>query len=171
MLTPGIPSPSFQLPTAPKLPSSELRVVDWEEVAKRYLLAAESLIQAEPGHPDQALYMAGFALELALKRTIKKRDIPIQQHMGTMTHNLLHLLFFSQLYMEARQTVMLSGAIQNVGFLTGATPPGFTYWELFTHIYSKWYNEFRYSTGNTTYAEATDFVQAVKEMMAWILQA
>ena len=85
---------------------------------------------------------------------------------------MLQLLLFSQLYLDARNAALSPQAIASLGFLAGGVPAGYTYWELFTqHIYSKWYNEFRYSSGGTTYADAVDFLQSVKEMMAWVLSA
>lgn len=139
---------------------------DWQRIADDQLIAAETLINAASPCPNEALYLAGFALEVALKGKICLEGLSI----GAKTHNLADLLYRSQILRAARATPVSAAARANVPFLAtaGAT---YSYWQLFSYIYGKWDNQIRYNVGSNSVADSQEFVAAVKEMVAWIWTA
>jgi hypothetical protein len=158
----GVPS----LPASPKITEMSLLAVDdWKSIASAHVAAAETLLASDPPHPNEALYLAGFALEVALKGKICLEGLPI----GGLSHNLADLLYRAQIYRPAKVTQVPDISRAKVSFLAQA-PANFpyTYWQLFSYIYAKWDNQIRYSVGSTSTLDSQEFVAVVKEMVTWI---
>jgi HEPN domain-containing protein len=82
--------------------------IDFQEIAETRLLEAQALLDA--GFPDGAYYLAGYAVECALKACIAKRtrehDFPDKKLANDgHTHNLKELLRLAELNIELNTVI------------------------------------------------------------------
>jgi hypothetical protein len=152
-------------PIVPKNPltvrnPNTLPSTDWLAIAQSHLTAAKLLAGHATPQPHEAIYLAGFALEVALKGKGLVENIAVDP-----THDLEELLVRSQVLRKARTQAVPAAAITRLGF------PAPTYLDLFIFIKSQWHNELRYSVGTATPNAATEFATAVEEMVNWLWAA
>ena len=140
---------------------TDMPISGWQSIARSHLTSAEILANHMPPQPHEALYLAGFALEVALKGKTLQEGIAIEP-----THDLEELLVRSQILREAKRTTIPTSAETALGL-----PAGTTYWDLFDIVLSAWFNELRYSVGSATPRAAVDFVSTVKELEGWLWTA
>lgn len=76
--------------------------IDFQEIAEHRLRESKALLDA--GFPDGAYYLAGYAVECALKACIAKRthehDFPEKESIQYYSHDLEKLLGFAKLKSE-----------------------------------------------------------------------
>lgn len=81
--------------------------IDFQKIAELRLREAKALLTA--GFPDGAYYLAGYAVECALKACIAKRtrehDFPEKSANRYYTHDLEELLKLAKLEIEMEQTL------------------------------------------------------------------
>ena len=133
---------------------------EWLGIAQRHLAAAETLLAAAPAHPDEAVYFAGFALEVALKGKGAREGIAVEP-----VHDLEELLVRSQVLREAKAATIPPPVVARLGFSQA------TYWDLFKFAALNWDNELRYNVASVTPAMASDFVRAARELVDWLWKA
>lgn len=130
---------------------------DFQEIAEERLQDAEALLIA--GRWSGAYYVAGYAVECALKAVIAKRtvadDFPAKDAAKLYTHNLKELLLFAGLGTG-------NGAITTPGVSVRCT----TLWE----TVKQWKEIARYESKNQQQAE--ELVAAINDptdgVLAWI---
>jgi hypothetical protein len=128
-----------------------LKTGDWQRLTTSNLTAATALLN---------LYLAGFALETALKGKTYMEGIEPES-----TRDLKELLYASQVFRAAKATAVPYA----VSTRLGAVYP--TYLDLFGYLVNTWDNELRYSAAGSALANAREFVMAVEEMVGWIWTA
>jgi len=112
------------------------------------------------GLPDGAYYLAGYAVECALKACIARRtrehDFPEKGAGKYYSHDLEDLLGFARLKIELDQSVQ-------------ATPAMSANWT----IVQEWSEESRYEASKT-HQEATDLLNAIEDqkggLLPWLRQ-
>lgn len=139
----------------------DLPVAGWQAMAQSRLAAAAVLAAHAAPRPQEAVYLAGFALELALKGKGLQEGVAVDP-----IHDLEELLVRSQALRPARTTVVSPATATALGF-----SPGATYWQLFDLVRSQWHNEVRYGGGKTMPHEAKTFVAIVQELEGWLWSA
>jgi HEPN domain-containing protein len=119
------------------------------------LRLAESKALLAGGFADGAYYLAGYAVECALKACIAKRtrehDFPEKGSQKYYSHDLEELVRFAQLQVEFDQSLQ-------------ADPTLNTHWSLVQN----WSEESRYEI-NRTPKEATDLLSAIEDQKGGIL--
>jgi hypothetical protein len=136
-------------------------VASWRAMAQGHLEGATVLANHVDPRPHEALYMAGFALELALKGKGLQEGVAVEA-----IHDLEELLVRSQALRSARATTLPA---EKASALRLA--PGATYWHLFDFVRSNWINERRYSDTRVPTHVARGFIHAVKELEGWLWTA
>ena len=136
---------------------NDISVAEWRAIADSNLGAAHALLVPDPPFAHHALYLAGFAVEVALKGKCILQGIPLKKD-----HSLLDLLLRSQLLRPAQATTIPADVVDTD---LGGVPYG-TYFDLFRFLGSAWHNELRYSLASK--ANASEFVQGAREMVRWL---
>jgi len=125
---------------------------DFQQLAERRLQESKALLNA--GFPDGAYYLAGYAVECALKACIAKRtrerDFPEKESQGYYVHDLRKLVGF------ARLTVDLDRALQTDSVMDAN-------WT----IVMNWSEASRYL--KKTAQEAMDLIHAIEDQAGGIL--
>lgn len=127
---------------------------DFQRLATHRLNESKALLAA--GFPDGAYYLAGYAVECALKSCISKQtkehDFPEKGSGKYYSHDLEDLLGFAKLRTELDQALQ-------------ANPTMITNWT----IIKDWSEESRYEAGKTN-QEASDLLNAVEDPKGGLLQ-
>jgi hypothetical protein len=130
--------------------------VDFQELAEERLQDAEALLTG--GRWSGAYYMAGYAVECALKAVIAKRtvadDFPARNAAKLYTHNLKELLFYAGLG-TARGAITVPGVTAGVA----------SNWE----DVRDWSEQNRYQVSRTE-REAVTIVTAIRHPTEGVLQ-
>jgi HEPN domain-containing protein len=126
---------------------------DFQKLAEHRLLESKALLAA--GFPDGAYYLAGYAVECALKACIakqtKEHDFPEKGSGKYYSHDLEDLLGFAKLGTELDQ------ALQH-------NPTMITNWR----IIRNWSEESRYEAGKTN-QEVSDLLNAIEDTKGGLL--
>jgi hypothetical protein len=141
--------------------ASDLPIAGWQKIAQSALAAATVLANHSPPQPHEALYLAGFALEVALKGKGLQEGVAVDP-----IHDLEELLVRSQILRPAKGMIVAGNVAAKQGL-----PISATYWDLFDIIRSQWFNELRYSVGSVRPTVAADFVDIVRELEGWLWNA
>jgi len=133
---------------------------NWLALAQSNLQAATALATHTSPQPHEAVYLAGFALELALKGKGLLEGVGLPE-----IHALEELWVRSQLLRKSRTDPVPTATAGRWQFdpVIG--------WDVFMHVNSRWHNEQRYSVGTTTANDAREFVDAVSELVRWLWTA
>lgn len=131
---------------------------DFQKLAEHRLEESKALLAA--GFPDGAYYLAGYAIECALKACIakqtKEHDFPEKGSGKYYSHDLEDLLGFAKLKIELDQTLQ-------------ANPTMKTNWT----IVQTWSEESRYEAGKNA-QEASELLNAIEDqtggLLAWLRQ-
>lgn len=131
---------------------------DFQRLAELRLRESKEPLGA--GFPDGAYYLAGYAVECALKACIARRtqehDFPEKGAGKYYSHDLEDLLGFAKLQIELDQTLQT-----NPGMMANWT------------IVQTWSEESRYEANKTT-QEATDLLNAIEDqtggLLPWLRQ-
>jgi hypothetical protein len=131
---------------------------DFQRLAEVRLRESKALLAA--GLPDGAYYLAGYAVECALKACIARRtqehDFPEKGASKYYSHDLEDLLGFARLRVDLDQTLQ-------------GNPAMMANWT----IVQTWSEESRYEAGKTA-QEATDLLNAIEDqtggLLPWLLQ-
>ncbi|MFZ0301135.1 MAG: HEPN domain-containing protein [Terracidiphilus sp.] len=119
------------------------------------LRLAESKALLTDGFADGAYYLAGYAVECALKACIAKRtqehDFPEKGSHKYYSHDLEDLVAFAQLQVELSQAVQADAIMK-------------TDWT----VVQNWSEESRYEASRTT-QEATDLLSAIENQNGGVL--
>jgi len=140
---------------------SDLPIAGWQAIAQSHLAAATILASHTVPQPDEALYLAGFALEVTMKGKGLQEGVAVDP-----IHDLEELFVRSQVLRPARATRIPATSASALKLAADTT-----YWDLFDFVRSQWFNELRYSVGNTLPETAVNFVDTVKELEGWIWAA
>lgn len=141
--------------------ASSLNAAEWRQLTDGTMRSAKALLALTPPQAHDALYLAGFALETALKGKTLMEGIPPLE-----THDLTELMYCAQIYRKLKADPVPSAVNARIG--SGPYPK---YEDLFDFLVKNWDNEKRYSVTGTSISDATEFVTAVEEMVAWIWTA
>jgi HEPN domain-containing protein len=127
--------------------------IDFQEIAELRLRESKALLAA--GIPEGAYYLAGYAVECALKACIAKRtqehDFPDKDSRKWFIHDLEDLLGFARLKIELDSAMKLNPALK-------------TNWT----IVRNWSEESRYEKKKSV-QEATDLLKAIENQQAELL--
>ena len=131
--------------------------IDFQQLSELRLREAKALLNA--GFPDGEYYMAGYAVECALKACIAKRtrehDFPEKESQGYYVHDLRKLLGSARLSVELDQALQRDAAME-------------ANWTIVVN----WSEASRYLT--KTAQEATDLIHAIEDpaggILPWITQ-
>ena len=132
--------------------------IDFQQIAELRLLESKALLAA--GFSDGAYYLAGYAVECALKACIAKRtlehDFPEKGSGKYYSHDLEDLLGFARLKTDLDQALQASLAMR-------------TNWG----IVNNWSEESRYERGKS-HGEATGLLSAIEDqtggLLPWLRQ-
>jgi len=131
---------------------------DLQHLARTRLAEAKVLLATS--HPDGAYYLAGYAVECALKACIAKRtkrhDFPDKKTVdASFTHNLRDLIRVASLELDRLQQAKADAVFRN-------------YWD---HV-QRWSEQSRY--GKIDSASASKLLEAIGDrkhgVMAWLKQ-
>lgn len=130
----------------------------FQRIAELRLRESKALLEA--GCADGAYYLAGYAVECALKACLAKRtqehDFPEREARDYYSHNLERLLGFAKLKIDLEQAMLASSAMK-------------TSWA----ILQSWSEESRYEQGKTE-QEARDLLAAIEDrtggLLPWLRQ-
>ncbi len=131
---------------------------DFQRLSNLRLQESKALLAA--GFPEGAYYLAGYAVECALKACIAKKtqlhDFPVKGSHKFYSHDLEDLVGFAELQLE------LAGALS-------ANPPMDANWT----IVKDWSEEARYESGRTI-QDAMALVTAIEDqtggLLPWLRQ-
>jgi HEPN domain-containing protein len=132
--------------------------IDFQQIAELRLRESKALLA--DGFSDGAYYLAGYAVECALKACIAKRtqehDFPDRESRNYYSHDLEELLGFAKLRIELDQSMKANSAMK-------------TNWI----IVQDWSEESRYDK-NKTGQEATELLMAIEDqaggLLPWLRQ-
>jgi hypothetical protein len=132
--------------------------VDFQEIAELRLRESKALLAA--GHAEGAYYLAGYAVECALKACVAKRtqehDFPEKVSNKYYSHDLEDLVGFAKLKIDLEQALQANLAMK-------------TSWT----IVQNWSEESRYEKRKTP-QEATDLLAAIEDqtggLLPWLRQ-
>jgi len=132
--------------------------IDFQEIAEVRLRESKALLAA--GFSAGAYYLAGYAVECALKACIAKRtlahDFPEKESRNYYSHDLEELLGFAKLRIELDQSLRANAAMK-------------TNWI----IVQDWSEESRYDKGKTD-QEAAELLKAIEDqaggLLPWLRQ-
>lgn len=132
--------------------------IDFQRLAELRLQESKSLLAAR--FPDGAYYLAGYAIECALKACIAKRthehDFPEKGSHRWFTHGLEELFAFAELKMDLELTLRANPGM-NAKWAT----------------VKNWSEESRYETGKTS-RDAEDLLAAIEDqpggLLPWLRQ-
>ncbi|HUH62926.1 MAG TPA: HEPN domain-containing protein [Terracidiphilus sp.] len=130
---------------------------DFQQLSELRLGEAKALLDA--GYPNGAYYLAGYAVECALKACIAKRtreyDFPEKESQGYYTHDLQKLVGSARLNLDLDQARQGEPALD-------------ANWTIVVN----WSEGSRYA--RKTDQEATDLIRAIEEkpegILPWIMQ-
>jgi len=126
--------------------------VDFQEIAELRLQESKALLSA--GFPDGAYYLAGYAIECALKACIAKRtrehDFPEKESKDFYIHDLDKLLGFAKLKSEF-ELVLRANPAMNANWIMA----------------KNWSEKSRYE--RITVAEATELLKAIEDQTGGLL--
>jgi HEPN domain-containing protein len=134
---------------------------EWTALAKRHLEAAKLLANNEPSHPEDAVYLAGFALEVALKGKTVAEKVPLSK-----LHDLTELLYRSQLLRSAREQILLDKLASELQL-----PSNISYLEFFEYLFGYWNNQMRYSITRLEVEQTKSYLMQTEEAIRWIAEA
>jgi len=131
---------------------------NFQQLAELRLVESRTLLA--DGAPDGAYYLAGYAVECALKACIAKRtrefDFPEKGSHKYYSHDLEDLLGYAELRLEFNQAVLTNAALK-------------TNWT----IIQNWSEESRYEIGRTV-QEAEGLLTAIEDktggLLPWLRQ-
>jgi hypothetical protein len=127
--------------------------IDFQKVAETRLQESKALLAA--GFPEGAYYLAGYAIECALKSCIAQRtrqhEFPERDAAKYYKHDLQELLTHAQLK-QSLDTAMLTYPLLKKSW----------------SIVKNWSEEARYEKGRTT-QEARDLIEATEDEQGGIL--
>jgi HEPN domain-containing protein len=131
---------------------------DFQQIAELRLRESKALLSA--GFSDGAYYLAGYAVECALKACVAKRtqehDFPEKGSAKYYSHDLEDLLDFAKLRTELEQVFVTDKSMR-------------TNWT----ILQNWSEESRYERGKTD-RDATDLLAAIEDstggLLPWLRQ-
>ena len=127
--------------------------IDFQELADRHLQESKALLGA--GFPEGAYYLAGYAVECALKACIAKRtrehDFPGKGSNKYYSHDLEDLLGFAELTVEL-ESVLPTNPAMKANWI----------------IVKNWSEESRYEKGKTR-QEADDLLAAIEDRKGGLL--
>ena len=132
--------------------------IDFQQIAELRIQESKALLAA--GYLDGAYYLAGYAVECALKACIAKRtqehDFPEKGSGKYYSHDLEDLFAFARLKTDLDLALQANLAIR-------------TNWD----IVNNWSEESRYETGKTL-QEATGLLTAIEDqtggLLPWLRQ-
>ena len=132
--------------------------VDFQDLAELRLRESRALLTG--GFPDGAYYLAGYAVECAIKACIAKRtqehDFPEKESSRYYDHNFGKLLGYARLSIEWNEAIQVSPAMK-------------ASWD----IVRNWSEESRYEKKKTL-QEAQDLLNAIEDrtggVLPWIRQ-
>jgi HEPN domain-containing protein len=132
--------------------------IDFQQVSELRLRESNALLKV--GMTEGAYYLAGYAIECALKACIAKRtqehDFPEKESKGYYSHDLEDLLGFARLRIELDQEMRLNTAMR-------------ANWI----IVKNWSEESRHEKTKTT-ADATQLLNAIEDakggLLPWLRQ-
>jgi HEPN domain-containing protein len=132
--------------------------IDFQEISEVRLRESRALLSA--GFPEGAYYLAGYAVECALKACIAKRteqhQFPEKGSHRYYSHDLEDLLGFADLKLDLEQAMVANPAL-NASWI----------------IVQNWSEESRYDRGRTM-REAEDLLAAIEDqtggLLPWLRQ-